>query len=142
MLGLVGGHRGDEDAVLALSSVDRRGDFVSAISWHESRTRSTSSKLRPVLIGEVTISLIFLSGPMTNAERTVALSVARRPLAVPLAAGWIMSVYWGVSSFPFPRSGDTGSGSRNRPDSSTFQISLDWLDPTRRNCPVRMREIG
>jgi hypothetical protein len=34
-----------------------------AVSWHESNKRSTSSKLRPVLMGYVSIALIFLSGP-------------------------------------------------------------------------------
>src|SRR5689334_12506021 len=61
-----------------------------AVSWIESSTRSTSSKLRPVLIGYVSCSLIFLSGPTTNTERTVALSVAVRGPAA-LAFGWIMS---------------------------------------------------
>ena len=38
-----------------------------------------------------------------------------------------------VSSFQFPRSGDTVSESRNWPDSSIFQISLYRLGLTRRN---------
>src|SRR5215472_17875617 len=37
-----------------------------AVSWSESSTRRISSKLRPVLIGSMSISLIFLSGPTTN----------------------------------------------------------------------------
>src|SRR3989441_4814049 len=45
-----------------------------AVNWHESRRRSTSSKLRPVLIGYTIIALTFLSGPTMNTERTVALS--------------------------------------------------------------------
>src|SRR5437868_3130222 len=36
-----------------------------AVNWSESITRSTSSKLRPVVIGYAIISLTFLSGPMT-----------------------------------------------------------------------------
>src|SRR4029079_6397772 len=36
-----------------------------AVSCIESTTRSTSSKLRPVLIGYVSMSLTFLSGPIT-----------------------------------------------------------------------------
>ena len=39
--------------------------FFDAVSCSESITRSTSSKLRPVLIGYEITSLIFLSGPMT-----------------------------------------------------------------------------
>src|SRR5258706_15521628 len=42
-----------------------------AVSCSESTTRSTSSKLRPVVIGYAMMSLIFLSGPMTNTLRTV-----------------------------------------------------------------------
>src|SRR6185436_11840082 len=42
-----------------------------AVSCSESTTRSTSSKLRPVVIGYMSISLIFLSGPMTYTVRTV-----------------------------------------------------------------------
>src|SRR5581483_1640353 len=53
-----------------------------AVSWQESRSRSTSSKLRPVLIGYVSMALIRLSGPITNTERTVALSAGVRPWAV------------------------------------------------------------
>jgi hypothetical protein len=37
------------------------------------------------------MALTFLSGPMTNTERTVALSAAVLPSALPLALGWIMS---------------------------------------------------
>src|SRR6266700_3177929 len=59
-----------------------------AVSCNESRTRITSSKLRPVLIGYISCSLIFLSGPMTNTVRTVALSAGVRPCEVlPLVAG-------------------------------------------------------
>src|SRR5712691_9525555 len=60
-----------------------------AVNWHESRRRSTSSKLRPVLIGYTIIALTFLSGPTMNTERTVALSTAVR--LPPVALGWIMS---------------------------------------------------
>ena len=38
--------------------------------------------MRPALCGYVMISLIFLSGPMMNTDRTVTVS---------LAFGWIMS---------------------------------------------------
>ena len=54
----------------------------TAVGWSESTTRSTSSKLRPVLAGYASVSAIRSSGPMTNTERTVAVSFAR---------GWIMS---------------------------------------------------
>src|SRR5262249_13726989 len=61
-----------------------------AVSCSESSTRSTSSKLRPVVIGYTKISLIFLSGPMMNTLRTVWLSAAVLPSdVVPLAAGSI-----------------------------------------------------
>src|SRR6187397_2808404 len=61
-----------------------------AVSCMESITRSTSSKLRPVVIGYTSISLIFLSGPMTNTVRTVALLAAVRPAQVsPASAGCI-----------------------------------------------------
>src|SRR5712691_3689697 len=60
-----------------------------AVNWQESRRRSTSSKLRPVLIGYTIIALTFLSGPTMNTERTVALSTAVR--LPPVALGWIMS---------------------------------------------------
>src|SRR4029453_4075912 len=53
----------------------------AAVSCSESRARRISSKFRPVLAGEVSISLIFLSGPITNTERTVMVS---------LALGWII----------------------------------------------------
>src|SRR5580658_750534 len=42
-----------------------------AVSCSESMTLSTSSKFRPVVIGYTRISLIFLSGPITNTLRTV-----------------------------------------------------------------------
>src|SRR2546425_3574171 len=42
-----------------------------AVNCNESITRSTSSKLRPVVIGETMMSVIFLSGPMTKTLRTV-----------------------------------------------------------------------
>src|SRR2546426_9286023 len=42
-----------------------------AVSCNESMTRSTSSKLRPVVMGYTISSLIFLSGPMTKTFRTV-----------------------------------------------------------------------
>src|SRR5580765_4427371 len=54
-----------------------------AVNCRESMTRSTSSKLRPVVIGYTRISLIFLSGPMTKTLRTVWLSAAVRPSKVP-----------------------------------------------------------
>jgi hypothetical protein len=38
----------------------------------------------------VSVSLIFLSGPMTKTERMVALSAAVRGFS-PVAFGWIMS---------------------------------------------------
>src|SRR5882672_8398226 len=38
--------------------------LCAAVNWIESITRRISSKLRPVVIGYVIISLIFLSGPM------------------------------------------------------------------------------
>src|SRR2546426_5660991 len=60
-----------------------------ADSCNESSMRSTSSKLRPALIGYTSIALTFLSGPMTNTDRTVALSTAVR--RAPPALGWIMS---------------------------------------------------
>src|SRR5262245_33053613 len=60
------------------------------VSCIESITRSTSSKLRPVLMGYVSMSLIFLSGPTTNTVRTVALSAAVRVDAAPVALGWII----------------------------------------------------
>src|ERR1700730_6550293 len=53
-----------------------------AVSWQESRSRSTSSKLRPVLIGEGSIALTLFFRPITDTERTVALSAAGRPCAV------------------------------------------------------------
>src|SRR5688572_33270988 len=49
-----------------------------AVSWIESSNRSTSSKLRPVLIGYVSVAFTFLSGPMTNTDRTVEFSAAVR----------------------------------------------------------------
>src|SRR5262249_45905014 len=61
-----------------------------AVSWSESMTRSTSSKLRPVVIGYTRISLIFLSGPMTKTLRTVWLSAAvRSATSPPVSAGSI-----------------------------------------------------
>src|SRR6188508_1832311 len=61
-----------------------------AVSCRESMTRKTSSKLRPVVIGYVIMSLTFLSGPITNTVRTVALSAALRVDASPSALGWII----------------------------------------------------
>ena len=52
-----------------------------------SSTRSTSSKLRPALIGQVITSFTALSGPMTNTERMVALPAALRSFALPEAFG-------------------------------------------------------
>ena len=46
-------------------------------------TRSTSSKLRPVVIGYTRISLTFLSGPTTNTFRTVWLSAGVLALGSP-----------------------------------------------------------
>ena len=54
-----------------------------AVSCSESITRSTSSKLRPVVIGYTRTSLIFLSGPITNTFRTVWLSAGVRDFASP-----------------------------------------------------------
>src|SRR5439155_6264642 len=54
-----------------------------AVSWMESSTRKTSSKLRPVVMGYIRISLIFLSGPTTKTARTVALSAGVRVFASP-----------------------------------------------------------
>ena len=48
----------------------------SAVSFNESITRSSSSKLRPVLAGYVSVSFTRLSGPITNTERTVNVSDA------------------------------------------------------------------
>src|SRR5437773_8041833 len=45
-----------------------------AVSCSESMTRSTSSKLRPVVIGYTMMSFTFLSGPITKTLRTVILS--------------------------------------------------------------------
>ena len=53
------------------------------VSWSESRTRSSSPKLRPVTFGYATMSLIVLSGLITNTLRTVRLSRAQRELASP-----------------------------------------------------------
>ena len=62
--------------------------MCSAVSLQESITRSSSSKFRPVLIGYVRLILIFLSGPMRNTDRTVALSAAVLPSEEsPTAAG-------------------------------------------------------
>ena len=59
-----------------------------AVSCIESRTRRISSKLRAVVIGYASISLILLSGPMMKAVRTVALFAAVRPSDVsPASAG-------------------------------------------------------
>src|SRR2546426_4484394 len=41
-----------------------------AVSCTESSSRSTSSKLRPVLMGYAIMALTFLSGPITNTDRT------------------------------------------------------------------------
>ena len=54
-----------------------------AVSWMESSTRSNSSKLRPVVIGYIRMSLIFLSGATMNTARTVALSAGVRAFASP-----------------------------------------------------------
>ena len=48
-------------------------------------TRSTSSNLRPVVIGYTRTSLIFLSGPITNTFRTVWLSAGVRAAGSPEA---------------------------------------------------------
>src|SRR3984885_3681866 len=45
----------------------------------ESSTRMISSKLRPVVIGYASVSLMRLSGPITNTVRTGALSAGVRP---------------------------------------------------------------
>jgi hypothetical protein len=57
------------------------GIFCVAVNWIESRTRKTSSKLRPVVIGQLDISLIFLSGPITKTVQTVASIAAVRSCA-------------------------------------------------------------
>src|SRR5437879_12841626 len=57
-----------------------------AVSCMESRTRRISSKLRPVVIGYASISLILLSGPMMKTVRTVALLAAVRPSDLSLEA--------------------------------------------------------
>src|SRR3954469_25055105 len=62
-----------------------------AVSWIESMTRRTSSKFRPVVIGEYRTSLIFLSAPMTNTVRTVALSAGVRVFASPETEAGSMS---------------------------------------------------
>src|SRR6266851_1301477 len=54
-----------------------------AVSCSESITRSTSSKLRPVVIGYTRINLTFLSGPITNTLRTVWLSAGVRDFGSP-----------------------------------------------------------
>ena len=59
-----------------------------AVSCKESMTRKTSSKLRPVDAGYSILSFTFLSGPMTNTERTV------RVLS---ALGWIISYFLAIS---------------------------------------------
>jgi len=76
-----------------------------AVSWQESRRRRTSSKFRPVLIGYVSIALIFLSGPIRNTERTVALSAAVRPWEVVPAFSGSMSKALAISSSGSPMSG-------------------------------------
>src|SRR5690606_39972473 len=48
----------------------------SAVNCNESITRNISLKLRPVEAGYVRVNLIFLSGPITNTERTVAVADA------------------------------------------------------------------
>src|SRR2546425_5665598 len=74
-----------------------------AVNWQESSRRITSSKLRPVLIGYTSIAFTFLSGPMTNTERTVALSAAVR--FPPVAVGWIMSYAFATVSSESPMIG-------------------------------------
>src|SRR3954451_12990919 len=61
-----------------------------AVSCSESMTRSTSSKLRPVVIGYCSCSFTFLSGPITKTVRTVWLSAGVRDAVSPeVAAGSI-----------------------------------------------------
>src|SRR2546422_7689963 len=74
-----------------------------AVNWQESRRRSTSSKLRPVLIGYTIIALTFLSGPTMNTERTVALSTAVR--LPPGALGWVMCSSFATGRSPAPSNG-------------------------------------
>ena len=77
----------------------------SAVSWHESRSRRISAKLRPVLIGYVSVALICLSGPITNTERAVALSIGVRPSEVSPASAGSMSYVLTISSVGSPMSG-------------------------------------
>jgi len=53
----------------------------------------------------VNIALIFLSGPTTKTERTVALSAAVRDFAVPLAFGCNMSYSLAIDISVSPISG-------------------------------------
>src|SRR6202041_3066449 len=53
-----------------------------AVNCIESSTRIISSKLRPVVIGYASVSLIRLSGPITNTVRTGALFAGVRPSEV------------------------------------------------------------
>src|ERR1700745_2539316 len=50
-----------------------------AVNCIESSTRMISSKLRPVVIGYASVSLMRLSGPITNTVLTGALSAGVRP---------------------------------------------------------------
>src|SRR5882724_335431 len=50
-----------------------------AVNCIESSTRMISSKLRPVVIGYASVSLMRLSGPTTKTVRTGALSAGVRP---------------------------------------------------------------
>ena len=43
--------RAGNDHILARLPVDRGGNLMFGVSWQESRSRSTSSKLRPLVIG-------------------------------------------------------------------------------------------
>ena len=79
--------------------------FFEAVSWHESSSRRTSSKFRPVLIGYVIIALTFLSGPMTKTERAVALSAGVRPSHVSPASAGSMSYFLTIFSSGSPISG-------------------------------------
>ena len=70
-----------------------------AVSCIESMTRSTSSKLRPVVIGYTRTSFTFLSGPMTMTLRTVWLSAAVRPCELlPASAGNMLYSFATLSS--------------------------------------------
>ena len=50
-----------------------------SVSWQESSTRSSSSKLRPVLLGYLRLIFTFLSGPRRYPVLTVWLSAAVLP---------------------------------------------------------------